>query len=236
MQVRYLRIAGIAILVATSILLLSNGSEGEALFPSMAGEVVTLRLMQGGKVRVNVSYEVAGDMQSGQTMVFPETEWFLLENFKTRWNGIELAVVRIPAPDDAYYSYKDRRFTAVHRFYIPPTKSTGGRKIHRLENEYMFMPPYYGPGSKTDNPEGRYVEYILVTGSTWRGPIGSMKVVFYTGRIPCEKITVLPGSYSGTCTGKFTWEFCAENIVPERDINLLLPLQEYSSYEFDLHR
>jgi hypothetical protein len=70
MQVRYLRIAGIAILVATSILLLSNGSEGEALFPSMAGEVVTLRLMQGGKVRVNVSYEVAGDMQSGQTMVF----------------------------------------------------------------------------------------------------------------------------------------------------------------------
>jgi len=73
------------------------------------------------------------------------------------------------------------------------------------------------------------VEYILVTGSTWRGPIGSVKVVFHTGGIPCEKISVLPGSYAGACTGNNTWEFLADNIAPDRDINLLLPMTDYHS-------
>jgi hypothetical protein len=191
----------------------------------MAGEVVTMRLVPGGKIHVHVRYEVEGNLRSGQAMVFPETEWFPLEIFKARWNGRDLPVVRDQAPADAYYSYRDRRFTAVHRFTVPPTERTVGRKTHLLENEYEYRPPYHGPGSKTDDPEGRYVEYTLVTGSTWRGAIGYVKVIFHTGCIPCEKIIVLPGSYRGACTGGYTWEFHEKNIVPDRDINLLLPLQ-----------
>ncbi len=213
----------IAFALALVVLRISS-ADGEALFPSMVGEVVTMRMVPGGRIHVHVSYEVEGDLRSGLEMVFPETEWFPLENFKARWNGRDLAVTRVQAPADAYYSYRDRRFTAVHRFTVPPTESTGGRKTHHLENEYTYIPAYYGPGSKTDDPEGRYVEYTLVTGSTWRGPIGSVKVIFHPGRIPCEKIIVLPGSYGGACTKKNTWEFRATNIVPARDINLLLPL------------
>ncbi len=229
MQVRHVRGAGIITFALALVLLRISSSNGEALFPSMAGEVVTMRLMSGGRIHVHVRYEVEGDLRSGQAMVFPETEWFLLANFKARWNGRDLPTVRAQAPADAHYSYKDHRFTAVHRFSIPPTESTAGRKTHRLENEYSYIPPYYGPGSKTDDPEGRYMEYILVTGSTWRGPIGSVKVIFHTGCVPCEKISILPGSYVGACTGKNTWEYNAENIAPDRDINLLLPLREYRS-------
>lgn len=232
MQVRHLRMAGIAVLALANVLFWSNSSVEETAFPSMVGEVVTLRLVPGGRIRVHVSYEVEGDVRSEREMVFPETEWFPLEQFRARWNGIDLPVVRVPAPADAYYSYRDHRFTAVYRFTVPPTESTVGRKAHRLENEYEYVPPYYGPGSKSDGPEGRYVEYILVTGSTWRGPIGSVKVVFHTGCIPCEKISVLPGSYGGACTGKNTWEFHAKNIAPDRDVRLLLPLADYHSHTF----
>lgn len=223
--------AGIITFALALVVLRISSADGEALFPSMAGEVVTLRLVSGGKIHVHVSYEVKGDLRSGQAMVFPETEWFSLENFKSRWNGIDLPVVRDQAPADAYYSYKDHRFTALHRFNVPPTESTVGRKAHRLENEYEYVPPYYGPGQKTEGPKGRYVEYILVTGSTWRGPIGFMKVVFHTGDIPCKKISVLPGSYSGVCTGKNTWEFQARNIAPDRNVRLLLPLVEHHSHQ-----
>jgi hypothetical protein len=226
MQVRHVWVAGIITFALSLVALKISSSNGEALFPSMAGEIITLRLVSGGRIHVQVRYEVEGDLRSGQAMIFPETEWFPLENFKARWNGVSLPVVCVPAPADAYYSYRDRRFTAVHRFAIPPTERTGVRKAHLLENEYEYSPPYHGPGSKSDDPEGRYVEYTLVTGSTWRGPIGSVKVIFHTGGIPCEKITVLPGSYSGACTGKHTWEFHAENIVPDRDVRLLLPMSE----------
>ncbi len=195
----------------------------------MIGETVTLELVPGGKIHVHVRYEVEGDIRSGQAMVFPETEWFPLANFKARWNGRDLPTVRAQAPADAHYSYRDHRFTAVHRFAIPPTERTGGRKTHLLENEYSYIPPYYGPGSKSNEPEGRYVEYILVTGSTWQGPIGSVKVIFHTGCIPCKKLTVLPGSYGGACTDTNTWEFTAKIIAPDRNINLLLPLREYRS-------
>lgn len=226
---RHVWAAGVITFALALVIIRISSSNGEALFPSMVGEIVTLRLVSGGRINVHVSYEVEGDLRSGRALVFPETEWFPLENFKARWNGISLPAVCIQAPADAYYSYRDRRFTAVHRFAIPPTESTGGRKTHRLENEYVYVPPYYGPGSKTDDPEGRYVEYILVTGSTWRGSIGYVKVIFHPGCIPCEKITVLPGSYGGVCTEKNKWEFNAKNIVPDRDIRLLLPFPEYGS-------
>lgn len=195
----------------------------------MAGEVVTMRIVPGGRIHVHVSYEVKGNLRSGRELVFPETEWFPLENFKARWNGSSLPAVRIQAPADAYYSYRDCRFSAVHKFTIPPTEIPGSGKTHHLENEYEYVPSYYGPGTKTDDPEGRYVEYILVTGSTWRGPIGNVKVIFHTGRIPCDKIIALPGSYGGACTKNNTWEFHAENIIPDRNIKLLLPLPEYRS-------
>lgn len=224
---RYVWGAGIIMFALALVLIRISSSNGDTLFPSMVGEVVTMRLVPGGRVHVHVRYEVEGDMRSGQAMVFPETEWFPLENFKALWNGRDLAVKRDQAPADAYYSCRDRRFTAVHRFTIPPTESNAGRKVHHLENEYSYIPPYYGPGSKTNDPEGRYVEYILVTGSTWRGPIGSVKVILHTGCVPCETITVLPGSYRGVCTKNNTWEFSAKNIAPDRDINLLLPLREY---------
>ncbi len=79
----------------------------------MVGEIVTLKLLPCGKIHVHVTYEVKGDFKSGQLLVFPETEWFILENFKAKWNDKYLPTVRkLPFVRGVGFTSRDKVYYA----------------------------------------------------------------------------------------------------------------------------
>lgn len=185
----------------------------------MVREWVNIKYHPNGRVDTQIDYHFRGLIPKGKKLAFPETEWFKLDNFQAIFNDIELAVKREPAPDDHYYQLGKHEFTALYVYHIP---SFGHRTEHTSINRYNYMAPEYGPSTKSlqEEPEGRYIEYILVTGAPWHRDIERIEVTVDIG-LDCGRLVELAGSYKGKCQ-KGIWHFVTHNSEPDKNIRLVV--------------
>ncbi len=189
----------------------------ERLVPRMTSEVVELTEKENGDFHVRVTYYFAGPMRGFEKISFPETDWYRLRNFRMRWNGRELPVVRREAGPGREFRFNGRAFTALHT--ASAGRVQGDR--HVMINTYDFTPPAYD--AKGDDPRWLYVEYILRTGAAWSGSIGRVTALARFKRPICESLTHLPGSYRGKCVNPRLWRMELTDIALDRDIQMLIP-------------
>jgi hypothetical protein len=144
---------------------------------------------------------------------------FALRNFRAYADELPLPVRKVVPPSGEVFRLGRHFFTGLFVYDLPAT--AGQRQVRR--NTYDYIPPFHGPGSKADTeaPRGEYVEYVLVTGATWRGTIGQISVVFDSRGLPCDRIVSLPSAYTGTCV-RGVWRFAATDLEPDRNIELVL--------------
>lgn len=186
----------------------------------MRGEVVHLRINESGRVHVRVTYDVEGLLPTPRCFVFPETAWFPLRRFRTRWNDVTLPIRALTPPADHNFYLAGIYCPRLLLFELPATSGS----IHRLENTYDYQAPRFTPG-KDENYQGKsgiYVEYILQTGALWKDDIGSVRVEVDTGRFDCRRLRALPGGYEGRCVSRQRWVFAKNNLEPDRDIRLVM--------------
>jgi hypothetical protein len=184
----------------------------------MAWEKIEITRTANDRMHTRVTYGFTGLFQNNIELAFPETEWFELENFKTYFNSIELPMYKTIAGPDKFYSLGKHNYTALHHVKAPNSTI----EDNLIVNEYDYTAPFFAPGSKTDKnlPQGKYIEYILVTGATWQGTIGKLDVIFISGT-NCNQIVELPNSYKGICNNGI-WEFHAKDVKPDKNIELVL--------------
>lgn len=186
----------------------------------MHSEWVDLQELSTGDYRVRITYRFQGRLFSPLTIVFPEPKEYTLNGFTRSWNGASLPVERIQA-DRGYGFYlannKDE-YIAKHVSTLPRT--LGNDSV--LVDEYTFTPPHWEPGTKSDLDPGKYVEYILVTGSVWIGHIERILVTVQLNNKNCRRIQVLEDSYWGDCNEEGIWKAELKNTNPHKNIRLVV--------------
>ena len=197
----------------------------------MTWERIHLKLESDGWVTTVVVYRFEGAGASPAKLAFPETEWFELVGFQSEYDGVRLLTHKELPPPGHYFAVNGLRLPAIHVSPLPISSVAISGAAHRLRDQYRFLPPFYQPGSKSgrNGPVGRYLEYILVTGATWRGPIGRVEVVVETG-LTCERIVALEDSLPGQCH-EGVWGFVAEEMEPRHNIRLVLTDPPYTQAE-----
>ncbi len=150
-------------------------------------------------------------------MGFPGTYWFGYDNFTAEWDGVNLDTVFETAPPGYYYEINKDRYGSIYKFKAPLSDKQNSVHIIR----YTYTIPYVNL-EKDLEIQGYYIEYILRTGSLWKGKVEKLFVrVKSPDTMPCSSVKHLPGSFSGKCTSKNVWKFYAEDIELDNDIRLL---------------
>lgn len=194
----------------------------------MHSELVELQEMVTGDYRVRVTYQFQGRVSSPIPVAFPEPEEFRLMGFRRTWNGEELSVERVQ-PEEGNVFYREGnsgRMGGMNReFYVAKHVSHLPRSFQEtsvLVDEYRFTPPEWEPGSKSELDNGRYVEYILVTGSAWEGVIERIEVVLTLLDGDCRRVQTMEDSYPGDCEMDGKWRSVLDNTNPSRNIRLVV--------------
>ena len=187
----------------------------------MKSEDITLREMESGDFSVEVNYYFSGFLFFPYSISFPETADFELKNFKRVWNDKIIPVEKNSSQSHYQFSILGSSYHSLHESTLPRTFSLNSI----LTDRYEFTPPILEFSSKTEIPKGKYIEYILRTGSGWRGEIGKIETHIYFKNSNCSTIKILPQSYYGICKDKFHWYAIQKNCKPNKNIRLVLPLQ-----------
>jgi hypothetical protein len=186
----------------------------------MQSEVVELNELEDGDYSVRVTYQFQGRIWSSMQVAFPEPEEYRLKYFRRSWNGENIPVERKEAePGYVFYLGSNANpYIAKHISSLPWTLQNHSVLI----DEYIFTPPHYEPGSKSELSSGRYVEYILVTGASWDGVIESIEVVITLKDGDCSRIQIMSDSYWGYCDEDGIWRAQLENVNPNKNIRLVV--------------
>ena len=172
------------------------------------------------KITVRVDFIFQGDFTHSRTMAFPETEWFVMNDFRAYFNEKELKVKKISL-DSSSFELEKNRYPALFVFNTHPSD----KKLNTHSVSYTYTMPYHSPGSKSaaDEPEGLYAEYILLTGRPWEGPIGKITAIFDAG-VSCDQIIELADSYRGSCK-EGIWKLILNKKEPVHNIRLIIAEQ-----------
>ncbi|MCC5815867.1 MAG: hypothetical protein JJT78_14025 [Leptospira sp.] len=186
----------------------------------MQSEVVELTELANGDYSVRVTYQFQGRIWSSIQLAFPEPKEYRLKNFRRTWNGENVPVERMEAePGYAFYLGSNANsYIAKHISSLPWTI----RKHSVLVDEYKFTPPHYEPGNKSEIYPGKFVEYILITGSAWDGVIESIEVIVKLKDGNCSRIQIMDDSYWGACEDDGVWRVILKNVNPNKNIRLVV--------------
>ena len=149
---------------------------------------------------------------------FPETEWFALSDFRGEVGNERLQFSRQTAPKGYHFGLDTDTYPSIltfstQAFHLDPS----------FRFEYEFETPPYGPGTKTYEPAGYYVEYTLRSGRRWSDTVRALTVDFQTGSTACSSMVVLAGGIQGKCVGEHLWRASYTNTSLDSDVRLLLP-------------
>lgn len=205
----------------------------------MQSEVIELRELPNGDYLVQVSYRFRGRVLGSLSIAFPEPEEYELKDFQRSWNGKYLPVERIQAQDGQGFlldaniqnrnpiknesshrrnNFRGEYYIAKHVSHLPWTF----REESVLVDEYRFTPPDWEPGSKSELAPGKYVEYILVTGSAWYGEIEEIEAFVLLADRKCQRIQIMEDSYMGDCDEIGNWHLVLKNLNPKQNIRLVV--------------
>jgi len=185
--------------------------------PVLEEEYVYIDIRENNIAEIKVVFHFENTSGYAGEMGFPGTYWFNYDNFTAEWNGVDLDIVFKTAPGGYYYEINNDRYSSIYKFKAPLSDKQNSVHIIR----YTYTIPYVN-FEKDLGMQGYYIEYILRTGSLWKGKVKKLFArVKMHGSMQCSSIMHLPGSYTGRCTSEKVWKFYAEDIELEKDIRLL---------------
>ncbi|HOP65081.1 MAG TPA: hypothetical protein PK358_11785 [Spirochaetota bacterium] len=185
----------------------------------LSEEYVNIRVGENHTATVHVNFIFTETENfTGTLLAFPKSEWFAMKGFTATWNDKKLSHETVTAPEGKYFSIGEETCSSLYTFRVPP--GSAQKSVHTIS--YSYTMPYVD-FSKEYEAEGRYLEYILRTGSLWHGRVSKLKVTVTTERPrACDKILILNGSFEGKCTNPNTWVFEGKDIELNRNIRLII--------------
>lgn len=187
--------------------------------PELDSETIQIqRTAQKHKYRVIVDMYFSGHITANNvaTMFFPETSWFRLQDFSLGLGGTVLPAQYERAPVDQEYVIQDssHTFPAIFRMDVPE-----GLASSHMHIEYQFVSPFVNL-EREGIGRGHYLEYILVSGSTWNETIRRLDFSFDPGQ-DCHTIRALPEAIAGICQeGRYI--IGAEGLRLDRNISFII--------------
>jgi len=180
-------------------------------------------IIDNNKAYVHVSFNYSGQFEIPNTIAFPETYWYFLDNFKVYFNNSILKTKKVKAPLGRVFIINNDSYPSIYSFSFPPDKSIYNNAIVT----YSYKLKCHIPSNKDlyDNKEnftGKYIEYILKTGAPWKDTIGSIHAEIIFSNNKCEDITNFTDGYVGKCINSRTWVLDKKDIEPTKNIRLLL--------------
>jgi hypothetical protein len=188
----------------------------------MKSEEIILKEMDSGDFFVRINYTFFGYLLFPLSVSFPEPENFEFKKFKRYWNQTPVPVEKRIAPIHKEYSLFGSSYHALYESILPISLSESSILI----DQYEFSPVILESSNKSEIPTGKYIEYILLTGSGWKGRIEEIKIHLYLKERICKKILILLKSYYGFFASEYYWQSTQKNCKPTKNIRLAIPLKK----------
>jgi hypothetical protein len=126
-------------------------------------------------------------------------EEYEIERFRSWVDGKEVVCRRLPDADGIH--------SLVGSWWTKRVVFPAGA-LRRIRNSYAVAPAWHpvAPEAETDSIAGhRYFRYILWTGASWKGTIGSASITATVSGIPLEWVTgTCPQAQRNGCTFRWT--------------------------------
>jgi hypothetical protein len=184
----------------------------------LQSETITLRQLDNLDFEVEVTYYFEGFLFYPITVAFPEPGEYQLTNFQRFWNGQRVEVMKKNSKFDTSFVISGNSYPFLHVSTYPI--SLKYKNISK--NIYTFTPPIISIGKEPFLKKGRLIEYILLTGSQWRGGIDKIELKVYLKNQDCTRLQILPESYYGYCQDGFIWISTLRNVKPFKNFRLVL--------------
>ena len=204
-------------MLLTSCFLLSQETKTQ-MQAEMLQESVIISVSESYLVSTRVDFLLKGNFRENTQMAFPETYWFPLNNFSVYWNEKKINKInKIYPPANQSYKLGSEEYRSLFVFFVP---ATNGIFSHSVMYQYdaPFIP--YDERHEPPMPEGYYIEYILKTGTPWKGPIQRIEVKVET-KVSCSQLFELQNSLKGKCIHGI-WKAVYGPGEPENDIRLVI--------------
>jgi len=176
-------------------------------------ETITAREIRPNRFEVEVTYYMRGATANVLRGAFPVRRALQLQNFRAYVNGREIAVI-VEDLGEREACLAGQCFELLYRY---PIASDQPEWV--MVNTFAFdAPEFVLKGSPV---RYRTFEYILRTGSSWRGKIEDFTMQIDFLRPVCARLH--SQGYKGKCMNDKTWQVQIKNFEPDRDILLQVP-------------
>jgi len=185
----------------------------------MKEETISIFLNKNGRVKTEVDFIFEGNMPEGFKMGFPENETIIYQNFKASFEGREVPVQRVFPSRGRLFDFKVARYSSAYSFRAPVNMV--GEISHKITYEYN-VPYYFEPGSKNEDSDDFFLEYIVKTGALWHKKIEKIVAYVHLGGITCSALKATATSLSGECVDSHTWAHKSFKSEPNKNIELII--------------
>jgi hypothetical protein len=181
--------------------------------PQLQRETISAREIRPNRFAVEITYYMRGATETALRGAFPVRRSLPLQNFRAYLGGREIAViVEDLAGREACLA--GQCFELLYRYPIASEKAEWV-----MVNTFEFDAPEFS--LKGSPMRYRTFEYILRTGSAWRGKIEDFTMQIDFLRPVCSQL--ITDGYRGKCLTDRTWKTQMRNFEPDRDILLRIP-------------
>ena len=185
----------------------------------MKEETIHIYLNKNGSVKTEVNFIFEGSMPKGFEMVFPENETIIYQNFKARFGKTEVPVKRVVPPQGRLFDFKVAQYSSAYTFQALDKMT--GKIPHIITYEYS-LPYYFALGSKDEDSDQYYLEYIVKTGALWDKKIDSIVAYVHLDGVRCSALKATATSLTGECVDEKTWVHRSFNTEPNKNIELTI--------------
>ncbi len=180
-------------------------------------EYVYIHIDKSRQAHVTVRFIFTGTRDYTRVLAFPVSSRVTMENFQVFWNGSPLPCEWTGAPEGRFFVMAGGRYRSLIKFTVPRTVTD---RTEHIVN-YTYRIPFFSL-KKDYEAEGDYIEYILTTGSTWKGRVAKLKIVLISDIDYDGEIMHLDKSYIIRPAGKGKWEFNGSDIELDKDLKILM--------------
>lgn len=207
------RLRGAGLLCALVTLGSLNSLDRSESLPQLQRETISAREIRPNRFAVEVTYYMHGATETTLRGAFPVRRSLPLQNFRAYVGGREIAViVEDLAGREACLA--GQCFELLYRYPISSDKSDWV-----MVNTFEFEAPEF---SLKGSPKSYHTfEYILRTGSAWRGKIEDFTMQIRFLRPVCSRL--ITHGYRGKCLDEKKWQTQISDFEPDRDILLRAP-------------
>lgn len=185
-------------------------------------EALLVRVLPGPAVDVRADFRFEGGDRSGVVLDFPEDDRTPYRDFRVtvETGGVErpLPSRKERAPDGHLFDFRVGLYPVRYVTPVPPR--TGDLVVHvRYRAD---LPCHYREGYKGEQPSGRVLHYLLLTGSTWGGRLDRLDVRVEPGPYRCDALQATARSIQGACAADGAWRHEARGGAITGDLELLV--------------